>query len=64
MISIFMLVSEAIEAFNLFDKDNDKGLDIDEVATVFKAVGQHPDGFELMRIMDVFDVNSRCSPLS
>ena len=57
-VNTLLTISEAIEAFTLFDKDNDQGLDIDEVATVFRAVGQRPNGFVLTDIMDRFDVNS------
>lgn len=51
------LVQEAIEAFNLFDKDNDRGLDLDELFTVFKAMGQRPPVQELENILETYDVN-------
>lgn len=51
------LVQEAIEAFNLFDKDNDHGLDLEELATVFRAVGQHPTVPELEDIIQKYDLN-------
>ena len=51
--------SEAIEAFNLFDKDNDRGLDLDELSTVFKAMGQQPPVQELENILETYDVNSQ-----
>lgn len=51
------LIQEAIEAFNLFDKDNDHGLDLDELATVFKAMGQRPSVPVLEDIIQKFDLN-------
>lgn len=51
------LVQEAIEAFNLFDKDNDHGLDLEELATVFRAVGQRPTVPELEDIIQKYDLN-------
>ena len=53
------IISEAIEAFNLFDKDNDRGLDIDELFAVFKALGQRPPIQELENILETYDVNSK-----
>ena len=52
------LFPEAMEAFNLFDKDNDRGLDLDELCTVFKALGQRPSVPEVEDILETYDVNS------
>lgn len=51
------LVKDAIEAFNLFDKDNDHGLDLEELAKVFQAVGQHPTVPVLEDIIQKYDLN-------
>lgn len=51
------LIQEAMEAFNLFDKDNDRGLDLDELCTVFKALGQRPSVPEVEDILETYDVN-------
>ncbi|KAL4218264.1 Myosin light polypeptide 6 [Mactra antiquata] len=52
------LVKEAVEAFNLFDKDDNHGLDIDELGQVFRAVGQNPSDAELREIMKKHDLNN------
>ncbi|XP_052765503.1 calmodulin-A-like [Mya arenaria] len=51
------LVKEAIEGFNLFDRDGNAGLDISELATVFRALGQNPTDAELRDILKKFDIN-------
>ncbi|XP_052249668.1 calmodulin-A-like [Dreissena polymorpha] len=51
------LVQEVIEGFSLFDKHNQNGLDIHELATVFRALGQNPTDAELHEIMRNYDVN-------
>ncbi|XP_060562341.1 calmodulin-A-like [Ruditapes philippinarum] len=50
-------MSEAIEAFDLFDRDDSHGLDIDQLARVFRAVGQNPSDAELREIMKKHDLD-------
>lgn len=51
------LVKEAIEAFNLFDRNDKHGLDIEKLAQVFRALGQNPTDAELRDIMKKHDLN-------
>lgn len=54
-----LFITEAIEAFNLFDRDDNNGIDIDELARVFRAVGQNPSDSELREIMKKHDLNRK-----
>ncbi|KAI9209433.1 calmodulin [Polychytrium aggregatum] len=54
-----MSTDEYREAFNLFDKDSDGQLDINEVGTVMRALGQNPTQAELNQIKANFQAKGK-----
>ena len=50
-------VAELKEAFNLFDQDGGGDIDVEELGTVMRALGEHPTEEELQEAVDEVDAD-------
>ena len=54
-ISIFSIISELKDAFDLFDKTGDKKIDVNELGMVLRSLGQNPTDGQVEEVMKKAD---------
>ena len=54
-ISIFSIISELKDAFDLFDKTGDKRIDVNELGMVLRSLGQNPTDGQVAEVMKKAD---------
>ena len=54
-----LLLAEFQETFNLFDKDRDGTITVDELSTVMRSLGKYPTENELQMMMKEVDIDGR-----